>query len=49
MPKKVKYNEIIDLTEEFPSIITYLNMKRNRVKRKSSEIGNEIKIIKKKK
>jgi hypothetical protein len=41
MPKRVKYNEIIDLTEEFPSIIIDLNMKRNRTKRKSSEIGNE--------
>jgi hypothetical protein len=29
---RVKYNEIIDLTEEYPSIIINLNIKRNRIK-----------------
>jgi hypothetical protein len=35
LPKKVKYNEIIDLTEEEPYIITDLNMKRKKIIRKT--------------
>ena len=37
IPKKVKYNEIIDLTETEPSIIIDLNMKKKKINKKKRE------------